>query len=221
MTMKSIHVAALAVALAILTACSSTALPGSGSPSASPTPSAGPVTFHDRVGEMPKSRPDVATVTVAKQHGKISFAITFVNAPPLVTDQKSSGFWDLLVINIDAIGGTPATSTSYKILGGTPTVRGQPLTWAGVGSLPEHVNLYCDSEGACEGDHSTDIGPVTVTGSTLTVSVDPALLGNPTTLVFRVGVVRGTEPKLPEYSPNHSEDWAPDFDVDGWQWKVI
>jgi len=219
-TMKSIQVAALAVALAMLTACSTTALPGSGSPSASPTPSAGPVTFRDRVGEVPKSRPDVASVTVAKQYGKISFAIKFLNAPPLVTDQKSSGFWDLLVINIDAIGGTPATSTSYKILGGTPTVRGQPLTWAGVGSLPEHVNLYC-SEGACQGDQSTDIGPVTVTGNTLTVSVDPSLLGDPATLVFWVGVVRGTEPKLPEYSADHSEDWAPGLGVDGWQWKVM
>jgi len=175
MTVKLTQVAALAVVVAILTACSTTALPGSGSPSASPTPSAVPVTFRDRVGEVPKSRPDVATVTVAKQYGKMSFAIKFLNAPPLVTDQKSSGFWDMLVINIDAIGGTPITSTSYKILGGTPTVRGKPLTWAGVGSLPEHVNLYC-YDGACQGDQSKDIGPVTVTGSTLTVSVDPALV---------------------------------------------
>jgi hypothetical protein len=214
MTRRTVQVAAMAIGLVIITACSGPASPGSGSPTASPTPSAGAVTFHDRVGDVPKSRPDVATVSVAKQSGKISFAIKFVNAPPLVTDQKSSGFWDLLVINIDAIGGTPITSTFYKILSGTPTVRGQPLTWAGVGSLPEHVNLY-------QGDQSKDIGPVTVTGSTLTVSVDPALLGDPTTLAFRVIVTRGTEPRMPEFSPNHSTDYAPGTDVDLWQWKVM
>jgi len=232
MNTRVIQVAALAFGLAIITACSGPASPGSGSPSASPTPSAAPVTFHDEVGEVPKGKPDIATVTVAKQNGKITFAIEFVNSPPLVTDQKSSGFWDLLGIVIDPTGGNVKTATvgqtavvrEYRLLGETPTLRGGPNpNFPEVGSLPGHIYLSCT-----EGDQAclevpisgVDIGPVTVAGHTLTVSVDPGLLGYPTTLGFRVIVTRGTEPKLPEYSPGNSQDWAPTYDIGLWSWRV-
>jgi hypothetical protein len=220
MTMKPMQVAALAVALAILTACSTTASPGTGSPSASPTPSAGPVTFYDRVGEVPKSRPDVAAVSVAKQFGKITFAIKFVNAPPLVTDAKSSGFWDLLSIRLVAITTKPDGVHSYRIDGGTPTVRGQPLI-KGFEGLPEHVYLTCD-DANCQGKADKDIGPIAISGHTLTVSVDSALLGEPTEMTFNVLVTRGTEARLPEYSPGASTDYAPGLsDVPSiWEWKI-
>jgi len=220
MTMKPMQVAALAVALAILTACSTTASPGTGSTSASPTPSAGPVTFYDRVGDVPKSRPDIAAVSVAKQYGKITFAIKFVNAPPLVTDAKSSGFWDVLVIDIVAITTKPDGVHSYRIDGGTPTVRGQPLI-PGFEGLPEHVYLRGDDANG-QGKAEEDIGPIAISGHTLTVSVDSALLGEPTEMTFNVIVTRGAEARLPEFSPGASTDWAPGLsDVPSiWEWKI-
>ena len=155
MIMKSIQVAAVAVVLAILTACSGNGVPGSGSSSASP--SASPVNFSDPVGDVPVGRPDISAVTVAK-HGQITFSIQFVNTPPLVTDAKSSGFWDLLVINLSAIKSATAVRR-YKIMGGTPTVQWEPLLEGvpldkGWGVSPEHLYLYCEDdegEGYCRG----------------------------------------------------------------------
>ncbi len=224
MIMKSIQVAAVAVVLAILTACSGNGVPGSGSSSASP--SASPVNFSDPVGDVPVGRPDISAVTVAK-HGQITFSIQFVNTPPLVTDAKSSGFWDLLVINLSAIKSATAVRR-YKIMGGTPTVQWEPLLEGvpldeGVGSLPEHLYLYCEDdegEGYCQGKKTKDIGPLVTSGNTLTVSVDPALLGDPTSMTFHVGVTRGTDAKLPEYSAHASQDWAPELGGNPWEWTI-
>ena len=69
------------------------------------------------------------------------------------------------------------------------------------------------------GTISVDVGPVTVTGHTVTVSVDPALLGDPTTLGFRVLVTRGTERKFLESSPGASGDTAP-WLTDLWSWRA-
>ena len=213
MTRRTMQVAVLALGLAIITACSGPASPGSGSPSASPTPSAGPVTFRDRVGDVPTGKPDIARVTVAKQNGKITLAIEFVNAPPLVTDQKSTGFWDTLGVVIRPTGWNP----EYSIWGETPTVRGGPNpNVPEEGSLLGHIYLFCN-DASCPIGPISDIGPVTVTGHTLTVSVDPALLGDPTTLGFRVLVARGTDPKSPVYGPGDRE-LAPE--IGSWSWPV-
>ena len=173
------------------TSSASPGSPASPTPSASPAESTAPVVqlarFDDPVGDQEGGvGPDIVGVTVSQpDEGSLSFSIAFAEDAPLTYDLET---WstDMLAVIMDT------HSNAFVELpdGGMPAHYFIGVHGA---TLPDEVETGAPMWRATDGDGELlwNVVDVAVEGTTITLTVDLELLGDPERLYFQVGA--GTE----------------------------